>query len=252
MKRGSRAEYVSEAINDDFLAVGSSPYPGDIGATGVTVPAAPSAPGERYLIRLCGFEIPGGYRARILGIRQLVLLRAEVVIENESPPSEEFQLPIEIEQESPLWAFPDGNVSWHLVQVPDDAFGLGYDPAGQANGRSPSMNSLSSAEVYIVGGTGKSIIPLGTPVANLATWRDIRYPWGNTTWNQDTRVVGPGKVILYASVKQTDPATRPIRRSPLDLGAIRKEDRFLLEYPDSARYGRIAGALMVECDGGPT
>lgn len=250
LKRGSRAEFVSEAISDDFLAIGSSPRLGDIGATGVSIPAAPSAPGNRYLIRLCGFDIPGGFTARICGIRQLITLRAEVVIVEESPPSEEFQAPIQIEQESPLWTFPDGNVSWHLVQVPDDAFKNNYDPV-QVSGRSPVMNALSSAEIYVPGTTPKSVVPFGTPVANLGTWRDLRYPWSNNQWTLDNRVVGPGKVILYASVKQTNPETRPVRRSPLDLGAIQREDRFLLEYPDSARYGRVAGALMVEFDGGP-
>lgn len=253
IQRGSRAEIVSTATDDDFLGVGTSPSLGDIGATGVPVPATHTDPEERYLIRLCGFNVPGGYRARVTGIRQLVTLRAEVIIENESPPSLDEQLPIEIEQTSPLWTFPDGNISWHLVHYPNSIYpGADNGPMPGPN-QSGDLNALTSAILVVSGGTvATGLIPPGNPAAYLGTWRDLRYPWTNTQWTLDARITGPGLVVFYASVKQTNPVTRPIRRSPLDLGAIRQEDRFLLEYPESARYGRVAGALTVEFDGGPT
>jgi hypothetical protein len=179
---------------------------------------------------------------RVVGIRQLTVLQALLTSGSAS-------FPAQLEVTSPLWSFIDGNVSFHLRyhQLYQDA--RKFDPF-QAPGTDPEMRGLDTALLYDPSGpfytAPGSGIPPGKDVYGLGTWRENRFPWLNTSWDMKIPVHGPGVLVLYASVRQTDPVTRPLMPPPDDLGAIRPEDRFVLEYPTTAVYGRIAGALAVE------
>lgn len=239
---GDVVELVSAAFDENLLMIGSSPWLGDVGNTGVAVPSgATDELSNRYLFRLCGIEVPDRHSLHVVGVRQLAVLQA--LIESGSA-----SFPSQLEVTSPLWSFADGNVSFHLRFHQNLQDARKYD-AVQAPGTDPGMRGLDTALLYDPAGPFYTApgagIPPGKDVAWLGTWRDQRFPWANTSWDMRIPVYGPGALVLYASVRQTDPYTRPVMPPPDDLGAVRPEDRFLLEYP-TAVYGRIAGALAVE------
>ena len=240
---GDVVELVSASFDEDYQMIGSSPWLGDVGGTGVAVPSGPTTSlTNRYLFRLCGVQIPTNWMLYVVGIRQLVTLRALITSGSASYPSE-------LEVTSPLWRFSDGNVSFHLRwhQSLQDAYK--YD-AVSAPGLDPNMRGLDTALLYEPTGAFYTApgagIPPGKAVVGLGTWRENRFPWLNTSWDMRIPVHGPGVLVLYASVRQTDPETRPVLPPPDDLGCIRPEDRFVLEYPTTAVYGRVAGALAFE------
>lgn len=241
---GDVIEVVSASYDEDLLMIGSSPWQGDVGYTGVSVPSgATTSLTNRYLFRLCGVQIPLDHTLYVVGIRQLVTLRA--LLESGSA-----HYPSELEVTSTLWRFIDGNVSYHLRWHPSLQDARKSDP-NQAPGTDPDMRGLDTALLYSpppaafysAPGSG---IPPGRDVFGLGTWHDLRFPWSNTSWDMRLPVNGPGVLVLYASVRQTDPNTRPVLPPPDDLRVIRPEEAFLLEYPTTAVYGRVAGALAVE------
>jgi hypothetical protein len=239
-------ELVSAASRDtDLTGVGSSPWPGDMGRTGIAVPAAATtSQRNRYLFRLCGFEIPSGKAAILRGIRQLATIR------HQGPPTGLGDLPIVVEREvvSPLWSFLDGNISWHLRRQPNQ-FSSNTQSPTQIPGTSFNMHALDTALLCQVGGLPPAYsalnagIPPGVGIDVLGTWRDIRFPWENTDWSLSRLFRGPGTVVLYASVAQTDPTARPLYPG---VAGERPEDQFVSNFQDTAVYGRVAGSLIVE------
>lgn len=238
-------EVVSAGADEDFLGLGSTPWLGDYAGTALTVPAAPTTSQQnRYLFRLAAVEIPSGASIVVRGLRMAVELVAPYPMEAGGT------FPLYLEQESPFWHFSDGNVSWHLRHH-QDLFRNAFDPA-QAPGTSPTLRGTQPARFYQLGGPFASPgagIPPGVDVEGLGTMRDLRYPWTNTDWSLETPVGGGGIVALYCSVRQTNPSTRP--QTPVVAGdSLRREDRFVIETrqggAEVARYGRVAGALLVE------
>jgi len=188
---------------------------------------------------LCGVEVPNQFGIIIRGLRQLITIRHTEVQPNGLP------LILEREVVSPLWRFQDGNVSWHLVLQQQQFAAHVFDPA-QTAGTSPEERGLDTALLYnppltpyFPPGAG---YPPGKGIGDLGTFRDIRFPWTDTNWTMEEMVRGPGAVVLYASVFQTNPAIRPVYPS---FDGMRPEDRFLSDFAD-ARYGRIAGAIIFE------
>lgn len=239
-KCGGTIELVSSSINTDLTGVGASPY-GDMAVTGVSVPSAPVDKDHRYLIRLVGVEIPKGFVITIKGLRQAATLRSVVAQEDGS------SLVIEREIVSPFWRFMDGNISWHLRYTKNVFTNRLYDTT-QAPGTSPGLGKgYDSALLYLPplvpytppnGGQ-----PPGDGIEDLGSFNDLRYPWEETSWTMEQLISGPGSVILYASVKQTDPTGRPAY--PTTCEGLRPEDQFVSNFPD-AIYGRVAGAMTVE------
>jgi len=250
-------ELVSAAWDPDFLGIGSSPYEGDVGYTGIRVPAQPTVDqAHRYLYRLVGIEIPGGRMIVVRGVRQYVSLRTPGI----APPAG-VQVPLEFDVESPFWHFIDGNVSWHLRWEANLQTRLNVFDRNQLPGTSPSLAGLDSALLYVPPlfppvhfgpdyvppGAG---IPPGKNVFQLGTWHDLRYPWTNTDWDMSLPIHGPGRLVFYASVHQTNSATRPaIAVPPAGIGVLRPEDQFVSAFESAETpvfYGRVAGALSVE------
>lgn len=258
-------EIVSASFDSDVLGVGSSPYLGDDASTGVSVPsAATTSLTNRYLIRLCGIEIPSGSTIILRGLRQY----AEIGADWQGPGSGDTpnvpvvagsRYPLNLEVVSPFWKFTDGNISWHVKQHPN-IFQLVSD-ANQPPGRSPGLRGLDSSLLYtppfapyVAANAG---IPPGVDIdGSLGTIREIRFPWDEIDWSIETAISGPGLVVFYASVKQTDPLVRPQIPIITDVGALRPEDRFLLatrdpripltEPGETAIYQRVAGAMTIE------
>jgi hypothetical protein len=236
-------EIVSGSFDPDMIGIGSSPALGGMGQTGVGVPGTATADQlHRYLIRLCGFQVPSGKAAVIRGLRQLATLRQVATIE-----SADLIRPVELEITSPLWSFTDGNISWHVKRQPTNMFGSKFD-ASQTPGTSPDQSGFESALLYVPPlapyvppGAG---VPPGFDVSHLGTWRDMRFPWSETAWNLEVLVRGPCNVLFYCSVHQSDPETRPVL-AIADPSALRPEDRFLMSFEDAV-FGRVAGAMTIE------
>lgn len=249
-------ELVSAAIDNDLLGVGSTPFVGDTAYTGIGVPSTPTPDQRhRYLFRLCGIEIPSGGEIVIRGLRQFIELRS--VRSDAVPPL----YPLKFEQVSAFWHFIDGDVSWHLKHH-QNIFARVSD-AAQLPGTSPGLRGLDTSLLYNppllpTYNPANAGVPPGIDVdGSLGTIRELRYPWDETNWTLSTTVSGPGVVVLYASVHQTDPTTRTQVPTDLtDTGALEPEDRFLFATRDpraplsqpgeTAIYGRVAGAMTVE------
>lgn len=258
----TRVELVSAAVDTDVIGIGSTPFLGDFSQTGIRVPASPTTDqSHRYLFRLCGAEVPSGAGLVIRGVRQLVTVRAEYPIENGDVAAGTF--PFEREVTSPLWHFTDGDVSFHL-RWQRQVQGLRYAPdLLQVAGTSPSSFGVDTALLYDastgLGPFGGPYVPLGAGIPPglaadfLGTIRDVRYPWSNTDWSLSVPVQGPGVLVLYASVYQTNPATRikppqlvpPAPFTEPVLCGMRPEDQFLIQHP-TCNYGRVAGALLLD------
>jgi hypothetical protein len=232
-------ELASSASDVDSTVIGTSPYLGDRATTAVPVPVAPTlSQDNRYLFRLCGVEIPVGFGIVIRGLRQGATIR-HVEQTNGEP------LIIEREVVSPFWSFLDGNISWHLRLQQQQFAPRGFDPA-QLAGTDPEMRSLDTALLYspplvpyTALGAGQ---PPGAAVGDLGTFRDMRYQWDQTQWGLSQMIRGPGAVVFYASVHQTDPANRPLYPG---VAGMRPEDQFISNFPD-AIYGRVAGGMIFE------
>lgn len=241
-------ELATQSFDADMLGVGSSPWRGDVASLGLVVPTV-ATPDQtrRYLFRLLAAEIPNGKAMIIRGIRQLATIRAfgRAAVDCVA-------VPFELEVTSPGWHFFDGNISWHLrwepnLYSPESVF----DPAGPPPALSPSMSGTDSALLYIPPslpyfppGAG---IPPGADVEFLGTWRDMRFPWTSTDWTLAIPLVGPGILRYYASVHQTNAATRcPL--GPIGATVGRPEDRFVAAFQADGQviYGRVAGALSLE------
>lgn len=238
-------ELVSASFDSDYAAIGSSAYPGDVAGTGVVVPAAPTADEHgRYLFRLCGICIPNGASIVVRGVRLAVRLVAPV------PQDGAPNFPLYFDQVSPFWHFVDGNVSFHLKQH-SNVFARVFDPA-QLPGTSPTFKGLDTARLYTLGAAVPvNGTPPGVDVEGLGTIRDPgRFPWTNTDWEIAVPVGGPGLVVLYASVFQTNPATRRAIPNVANPAALLPEDQFILATKQStseiARYSHVAGAVTVE------
>jgi hypothetical protein len=242
-------EVVSASFDLDMAFIGSSPFTGDLGRTGVVIPGLPTVDQQhRYLARLCGIEIPKGTGVVLLDLRQLATMRA-LVKGNDG--TADCSFPFELEITSPLWTFVDGNISWHVRYQPN-AFSAGVTDSAQLPGTDPGFQGLDTSLLYLPPfgpmytppGAG---IPPGNGVGHLGTFRDMRFPWTQSTKSRDMHVYlrGPGTLVFYASVHQTNIETRCNPPTITDLGAVRPEDRFLLQFPE-AIYGRVAGAMLVE------
>lgn len=239
--------FTSVGFDPDLAGIGGSPCCGDQGATGVIVPAAPTTdPCNRYLIRLGGVAVPRECGLIVVGLRTAVTLRAEV--SNTDGSLSVFEL----EQTSPFFRFPDGNVSFHLMWKQDACGPVICDP-DQQPATSPDLDCDDTSLLYtppfppgapyvaLNGG-----VPPGDGVGDLGFMRDLRFPWDHPDWVLSEIMWGPGVVTLYASVFQTDPARRsPCTLTPEQRDALRPEDKFACAFPQ-ARYGRVAGSIVYE------
>lgn len=249
-------EFSTVGFDPALQLIGSSPL--HTGAyTGMVIPEAPStSTATRYLYALAGFVLSGAQRARIRGIRQLVTLGATVFQTQVEPPIPINFYPVEQPISTPTWRFPDGNISWHLLKMPPQ---FRYVPSA-LNGQGQlylyaQQNALvfQSLAPYVAPWKGQ--LPAGGRplVAGLGQFYDLRFPWESAqAWRSvDIPIEGPGTYVLWASVWQTDPSSRPTlggAGTPPTLG-LPPEENFILATAAlgaAAIYKRIAGSLILE------
>jgi hypothetical protein len=265
-----RTELVTNGPNKEFTFIGSDPW--DTNAyTGLVVPATPSSANSdaRYLFLLArasfrsGEQSPEKCGVRLVGIRQYAELIArlparEGILDSESGPPTGATVVFRKEITTPLWHFPDGNISWHVVIVnvvsrdmrnPANTDGFNYQDCN-----SPTLLYQSGAPSgvgYVPPNGGR---PWGTPLdASLGNIHELRYPWRTNRSERalDIPIPTPCDVLLFASVRQNDPATNPTLDSDAAascaiFGALSPEDQFMVAFNNLAQYGTVAGSLVFD------
>lgn len=229
--------------------IGGSPSLGDLTATGVLVPHEPTVDqAHRYLVRCCGVAVGIHQRAIVRSIRQLLTIGVNTTNDQDESVYH-FELPVV----TPTWRFQDGNVSWHLRKVTEDtAFRFMTDNndigiSSNRDGLSATILGFMQAGIatYTPLNRGQ---PFGSPVKDLGTFRDVRFPFTSES-NRDLNleVVGPCNLVLYASVFQTNARTRLTYAGDADViaDAVCPEDRFVLRFP-TARYWRVGAEMIVD------
>src|SRR4029077_5604605 len=182
--------------------------------------------------------------------------------------------PVEYEVVTPGFRFPDGNVSWHLVREPPQEPAQRRPNTDLANFafQTSEQPALLYDTVTFTGPNGGFYVqnmtaytpPLGRlgtwePIAGLGNVHDMRAGWRSTeAWDDslDCPVPGPGRVSLYASVLQTNPATRTAANNPVSPSTGDPlEETFIFKWngqgpggPEGTgvQYWRVAGALILE------
>lgn len=260
-----RHEIVTGGPNAEFGFIGSDPYETNAG-TGLVVPATPSSAigGARYLLVLARKRFGHGEQssdmcgARLVGIRQYAELIARIPARTCPPlstsvgPATGATVVFRKEITSPLWHFPDGDISWHVMVVNR----VKRDTRNPANNDGfIYQDSISPALIYQVAAPysppngGR---PWGRPIgASLGNMHDLRYPWRTDRSERvlDIPIPAPCDVIFFASVRQNDPTTNPTLCSDVDCSAITAlgpEDQFMVAYNEFAQYGVIAGSLVFD------
>lgn len=264
-----RTEIVSTGPNKEFTFIGSDPW--DTNAyTGLVVPATPTSANndERYLFVLArasfrsGEQSPEMCGVRLVGIRQYAELVARVPARTCPPlrtdvgPPTGATVTFRKEITSPFWHLPDGNISWHVMIIntvtrdmrnPTNSDGFVYQDSN-----SPTLLYQAGAPDgtgYVPPNGGR---PWGTPLdASLGNIHELRYPWRafNSEYALDIPIPTPCDVVLFASVRQNDPATNPTLCDSVDcsvMTALSPEDQFMVAFNEFVQYGSIAGSLVFD------
>lgn len=229
--------------------IGSSPALGDRSNVGVVLPAfASTQANRRFLVRLCGVVIARGWKLTLHTLRQLLTIGAEAPGNQEDPELAPFRS-YEVEVTTPHWSFQNGNVSWHLRRVMwREPIGVHFTdfvflPPNNSDFAGIGPGILSRVPPTAPGAyrPPHGGAPYGNPVYDLGTFYDVRFGWNRSDQILDYEVVGPCKLIFYASVYQPEPDERlmaPIQ----DPSCLCPEDRFSNQFP-AATYRRVAGRM---------
>lgn len=249
--RFERVIVTTTQVDPAFDFVGSSPYSADRYGTGIVLPPVSDTPdGHRLLCNLGGVKLGPNSRCIIQSVRQLLTVGYPQTMDGGQT------MIVEVPVRTANWHFVDGAVSWHLRRVnpkhlqflqnrfPDNP--TSFPPYAQdAYGLTSSILSRHLPPSYAPLNGG---LPYGTDVAGLGTFRDMRYPFdlGSANMALGIEVLGPCDLKFFASVKQTDPETRPAPPAILpSLDGLVDEDKFVLTHPE-ARYWRIGCELVLD------
>lgn len=260
---GRRFEIATIGIDEALQGLSTDPfgsaYPS---TTGLRIPAFVNTATTRYLFLLASRQVNAKESVRLRGWRQLLKLGVSSPSSGATP-----SRPVEFEVVTPDFRFPDGNVSWHLVRepeyrvvqqrpntdLPNFAFGDTDTPALLYQSYTQSVAS----GFYMLNLTAYKP-PEGRraqwePIAALGNVHDIRTPWRTSEgWESlDEYIQGPCRVSLYASILQTNPATRPAAAFPVSPPGFGDppEESFITKWSGEGSgviYWRVAGALRFE------
>lgn len=224
---------------------------------GLPIPSAvPATEQGRYTFLLAVAEFGIGEQAILVGMRQYVELQACISIAQSTQ-----TFPISCVQRTTSWRFVDGNIVWGLRKIRPMTPGFyntsNADALQWRLGPSPAQlfETVSGAGIilppYAGAFPGEALEP------SLAQFYDLRFPWvqDEAAHIMHCPIEGPCIVALFASVLQTNPATRismPGTPPFSTATGISREDAFVANFNTCARYGRIAGSLIFEQhEGGP-
>jgi hypothetical protein len=221
----------------------------------------------RYLFNLVSFSTPANSCGRIRGWRKLLTIGFDA-----APTGAGSHRFVELEVVTPNWRFPDGNVSWHLMDAgPPNATGIPEVGKGPSDFDNVSFRiSLSSAMVYetitlpakstnyvsltqyappnggkpyglpLSAGIGGDMLTQETSWRDPNAWNSLDIPWE-----------GARTVFGYASVRQTSPTTRMALPAPAAFfsNGLPPEEQFLLTFPTAPIvYWRVGMQLICEVE----
>lgn len=236
------------------LGIGSSAYRGDVFSAGLAVPAAASDPNNRYVFRLCAQFVGQNERCEIVSVRTMAVIGGSTTAIGEGARSRFY----EREVVSPTWSFPDGNISYHFGFLRGNVHQIApsYQPSAFPVFPSTSRDIYSDAPALLYQGTSDgqranpyvaAVLPDFSSVGDTHNIYDQRSPWNEQPSGIIAKsYVGPGLVVCFATVKQTDGLHTPLPEPPLTYGGIglRPEDQFLLDVP-GALYTRLAASMTL-------
>lgn len=259
-----RYEVVTNGPNSEFGFMGSDPW-GTNAYTGLVVPSTPS--GEigdaRYLFLLArasfgtGEQSPEYRGTRLVGIRQYAELVARIPgrtgpLATGSGPPTGSTVVFRKEIQNPLWHPPDGDISWHVMVMPqgtrDRRNIANTDGVIFQDALSPALLFQTLAPYTPPNGGRPWGRSLGASLGNI---HELRYRWrgDESEYTLDIPIPVPCDVALFASVRQNDPTLNPALVDTTvtqQFDALSDEDQFLVAYQAYAQYGTIAGALVFE------
>ena len=256
-------ESSSKGFDPDQMGRSTTPS-GEISYPLLPIPISPTAsPNRRYQYRLATLAVGSEEIALVTHLGMEVQIgSAPLVI-----PDAGFA-PVTFRVRTPTWHFADGNVTYflrYLAGPPDQQGPLPSQP--QPNGVSDTFYGEGSA-LLAQGPYVPDYLPLappflpyaplnngqpaGSPVSDLGTMETLRFlerePHEQGLLAEPYR--GPGLFVLWASVQQTNPTTRPplVLNAPADPGALEPEDRFVLAVPNVV-YRKLGGLLRADMVG---
>jgi hypothetical protein len=270
---GRIVEVSTVGIDEALQGISSDPFGSAYSSSvGLRVPAfvppksTPPLPPNRYLFLLASRGVGEREKMIVRGWRQYVTIGISVPADVSVP-----SRPVELEVSTPGFRFPDGNISWHLVREPPQG-DLPLQRPGTDLANFSFVDSSGPALLYqtavFSAATGFYMLNLTAytpplnrqstwePIAGLGNVHDLRTQWRDAhAWDSLHAVVeGPCRVSLYASVLQTNPATRPQPTLPAGFFAPPPEESFIAEMQgeeDGVKYWRVAGAIICEdCERG--
>jgi hypothetical protein len=246
---GSTTEVSSFGHDPRLAGVGADPWRG----TGQTYMPIPSdglvGTQYRYFYRLAAISIDMGQELYIEGYRQGVKIGyAQPSATGDEPTY------VEIDQQTPWWKYPDGNISWHITvqrglvrafqqSVPGMPPGMSSDLYGIAPALLAPFPPLTPS-AYVPLNAG---VPPGDGVGSLGNFWELRGPLYSQAVPRSLGylVPGPAVVAMWATVRQTVPLRRGRAAPPAVNGTfLPVEDQFLAAYPNAV-YTAIAGSLLV-------
>lgn len=263
----SRFEVASYGFDPDLCCLGSD-ADGSLNAVGLRVPLlATTTRNTRYLFQLATVRLTG-HPVWLVGMAEMLTLYEDTAAG--TPPV----APVEKwvgrgGAGNPAYRFTDSSVSFHLRFVrrtprvqqnvlntesftwrwSGSAPALVYETATfaaanlDANGHPDNYTALTGYTPPW-GGT-----PPGVDVGGFGTFNSIEHPWDNPALQaiEPIEVCGPGALILYASVWQTNPSSRAAVTIPAGFPVDPElpEVGFVADFT-SAIYGRVGGKLIME------
>jgi hypothetical protein len=273
-----RFEVATAGVDEGLQGISSDPYGGSSPlATGIRIPSLVNTATTRYLVLLASRTISNG-RTRICGIRQGL----EIGLDLAPQLGITTERPVTFPVVTPTFRFSDGaNVSWHLVKEPmirrtnlqkltdtDSWTYLSSDTPTflYQTFTSSNVDALGRPIDYpltLTAYTPPNYVNEWETIAGLRNIHDIRYPWDcDQAWDSiDERIDGDFRISLYASILQTNPATRPgiiygtgIATNGSAVGGPPEED-FIYKYSFAAgevlpkqgpQFWRVYGSILFE------
>lgn len=251
--RPGRLEVTTAGYDPNLQLVGGDPY-GTPDFTGLLVPTAPTPTGKpqlRYLFQLARIGFNNPESAWLRGIRLYASLFGYTITQGVTTG------PFEKQITSPMWRFPDGNISWHVMVIGktwrDRRNPANTDSLVFLDSSAPAQLFQVPASVlppvaYVPPNAGR---PWGKAIASdLGNIHDMRYPWrddhAETVLN--IPIPAPCDVAIFCSVAQHDFSVDTGVPAPVftanQFAAATPEDQFWSAY-SNVQYGRVAASLII-------
>lgn len=241
LARRGRWEVTSVGLDPNLQLVGGDPW-GTSTYTGLVVPAASTSSlggaRFRYLFMLARASFPFGCKARLKGLRLYASLRGQTdagFVE---------ELPIT----SPLWRFPDANLTFHVRVVPmrqiDTRNPLNADSLMFRDAVAPSL-LFQTLGPYSPPNGGR---PWGKALAaSLGTIHGLPYPWRDSQVELELDVpIPPGNdVAVYCSAAQHDTSVSAPTLTTQQAAAATPETAFWSAFTN-VQYNRVAAGMTFE------